>query len=213
MQYLLLSGEDHVDGGRGGESEMRGKGHSRTVSDVSYISTGSGSQGVGTCNSAHTHTNNNALTLLTISLFLFQLLQQFIGLMPVSFVNTHTQHKTSAVIVLYMHVQYNNDPFPPYSSVETGTGEWHLSGASRGDAGPPTRILFVEEITGLIAESLPEFWKLGQAYVSGSLFQGMHMVDERQRLQQENCDKNRDRFEVGGRSKYVCFSNIFCFVE
>ena len=66
----------------------------------------------------------------------------------------------------------------------------------RGDAGPPNRILFVEEITGLIAESLPEFWKLGQAYISGSLFQGMQMVDERQRLQQESCDRNKEKFEV-----------------
>lgn len=64
------------------------------------------------------------------------------------------------------------------------------------DAGPPSRILFVEEMTGLIAESLPEFWKLGQAYISGSLFQGMHMTDERQQLQQQSCEKNKDTFEV-----------------
>lgn len=64
------------------------------------------------------------------------------------------------------------------------------------DAGPPSRILFVEEMTGLIAESLPEFWKLGQAYISGALFQGMHMTDERQQLQQESCEKNKDNFEV-----------------
>ena len=62
--------------------------------------------------------------------------------------------------------------------------------------GPPNRILFVEEITGLIAESLPEFWRLGQAYVSGSLFQGMQMVAERQEQQQANCDKNQKKFEV-----------------
>ena len=66
----------------------------------------------------------------------------------------------------------------------------------RGEVGPPQRILFVEEITELIAESLPEFWKLGQAYVTGSLFHGMQMVTERQRQQQENCDKNREKFEV-----------------
>ena len=47
--YCCGSVDDQVDGGggRGGELEVRGKGHSRTVSDVSYISTGSGSQGIG----------------------------------------------------------------------------------------------------------------------------------------------------------------------
>ena len=59
----------------------------------------------------------------------------------------------------------------------------------------------MEDVTGLIAENLPEFWKLGQAYVTGSLFQGMHMVEERQRMQQDNCDRNRDRFEVGTQSE------------
>jgi exocyst complex component 2 len=128
----LPSGDEYTDGGRGGggEQEVRGKEHSRTVSDVSFISTGSGSQGTTT---------------------------------------------------------------PAFRS-HAKTGEWHYVG-SRGDAGPPNRILFVEEITGLMAESLPEFWKLGQAYISGSLFQGMQMVAERQRQQQENCDKNKDKFE------------------
>ena len=68
--------------------------------------------------------------------------------------------------------------------------------SGRSEVGPPKRILFVEEITELMAESLPEFWKLGQAYVSGSLFHGMQMVAERQRNQQENCDRNREKFEV-----------------
>ena len=68
--------------------------------------------------------------------------------------------------------------------------------SGRSEVGPPKQILFVEEITELIAESLPEFWKLGQAYVSGSLFHGMQMVAERQRNQQENCDGNREKFEV-----------------
>ena len=80
---------------------------------------------------------------------------------------------------------------------------------SRGDAGPPNRILFVEEITGLMAESLPEFWKLGQAYISGSLFQGMQMVAERQRQQQENCDKNKDKFEVSTKLHFKTFFAYF----
>jgi exocyst complex component 2 len=128
--------DDQVDGGggRGGELEVRGKGHSRTVSDVSYISTGSGSQGIATPSS------------------------------------TYRPH------------------------AKTVTGEWHMP-SGRSEVGPPKRILFVEEITELMAESLPEFWKLGQAYVSGSLFHGMQMVAERQRNQQENCDRNREKFE------------------
>ena len=39
------------------------------------------------------------------------------------------------------------------------------------DTGRPNRILFVEELTALISESLPDFWKLGQAYFCRSLFQ------------------------------------------
>lgn len=83
------------------------------------------------------------------------------------------------------------------------------------DAGPPSRILFVEEMTGLIAESLPEFWKLGQAYISGSLFQGMHMTGERQQLQQQSCEKNKDNFEVTSSTLLCvivngCFNRIKC---
>ena len=37
-----VTGDDQVDGGEG-----RGKGHSRTISDASFISIGSGSQGGG----------------------------------------------------------------------------------------------------------------------------------------------------------------------
>ena len=64
------------------------------------------------------------------------------------------------------------------------------------DLGPPNRILFVEDMTGLVAESLPEFWKLGQAYISGSLFQGMQMTSEREQLQHDNCSRKKGKFEV-----------------
>ena len=37
--------------------------------------------------------------------------------------------------------------------------------------GRPMRILFVEELTEMIQENLPDIWKLGQAYLSKTLFQ------------------------------------------
>ena len=37
--------------------------------------------------------------------------------------------------------------------------------------GRPNLILFVEDLTGLVSESLPDFWRLGQAYFSSALFQ------------------------------------------
>ncbi|XP_048748841.2 exocyst complex component 2-like isoform X2 [Ostrea edulis] len=37
-------------------------------------------------------------------------------------------------------------------------------------SGTPQKILFVEELTNLMLDNIPDFWKLGQAYFSGSLF-------------------------------------------
>ena len=37
--------------------------------------------------------------------------------------------------------------------------------------GRPKSILFVEELTGLISENLPDLWKLGQTYLNKTLFQ------------------------------------------
>ena len=34
----------------------------------------------------------------------------------------------------------------------------------------PQKVLFVEELTEIMTNNFPEFWKLGQAYVSGTLF-------------------------------------------
>ena len=39
------------------------------------------------------------------------------------------------------------------------------------DQGRPKSILFVEELTGLISENLPDLWKLGQTYLNKTLFQ------------------------------------------
>ena len=84
-------------------------------------------------------------------------------------------------------------------------GEWYAVGSR--DAGPPNRILFVEEVTGLIAESLPELWKLGQAYISGALFQGMQMVAEREQPQMDSCSRNKPKFEV--RRNFLQFLCLF----
>jgi len=59
-------------------------------------------------------------------------------------------------------------PSPPFSHTYTHAEEWHGGGR---DAGRPNRILFVEDLTALVSDSLPDFWKLGQAYFSSSLFQ------------------------------------------
>ena len=76
MCYSVV--EDHVDGGvRGGREQtevVRGKGHSRTVSDVSYISTGSGSQGVGKTNTippVFSSENYSSFLSLAINLLFF----------------------------------------------------------------------------------------------------------------------------------------------
>uniref|UniRef100_K1QJP7 Exocyst complex component 2 n=1 Tax=Magallana gigas TaxID=29159 RepID=K1QJP7_MAGGI len=37
-------------------------------------------------------------------------------------------------------------------------------------SGTPQKIVFVEELTNLMLDNIPDFWKLGQAYFSGSLF-------------------------------------------
>ena len=44
--------------------------------------------------------------------------------------------------------------------------------ASRVDTcGRPSRILFVEDLTEVVLTNLPNFWRLAQAYFTGSLFQ------------------------------------------
>ena len=47
--------------------------------------------------------------------------------------------------------------------------------ASRVDtSGRPSRILFVEDLTEIVLTNLPNFWRLTQAYFTGSLFQVIH---------------------------------------
>ena len=86
---VTYSLEDQVDGGgRGGDLEARGKGHSRTVSDVSFISTGSGSQGIGEPASLLKSLGENLSLSLSLSVFLSPFIQQLhrqpIDPMPVS---------------------------------------------------------------------------------------------------------------------------------
>ena len=82
MQQLLIpiiycvTGDD-VDGGEG-----KGKGHSRTISDASFISTGSGSQGMGMCIHMYVCIYTCMSYVMSNELFFFQ--QLLFDHMPVS---------------------------------------------------------------------------------------------------------------------------------
>ena len=39
----------------------------------------------------------------------------------------------------------------------------------KGGSAVPQRVLFVEELSELLTEGLPDLWKLGQAYFNGDL--------------------------------------------
>lgn len=70
-------------------------------------------------------------------------------------------------------------------------------GKRKGDkSGPPNRILFVEEVTEIFGVTLPDLWKLGQAYLHGRLFQGVALLSENQQKLAKNCDANKGKFEV-----------------
>lgn len=70
-------------------------------------------------------------------------------------------------------------------------------GVRRGDnSGPPNRILFVEEVTEIFGVTLPDLWKLGQAYLNGRLFQGVALLSENQRKLAKRCDSSKGKFEV-----------------
>ncbi|XP_062584867.1 exocyst complex component 2-like isoform X2 [Saccostrea cucullata] len=47
-------------------------------------------------------------------------------------------------------------------------------------SGTPQKILFVEELTNLMLDNIPDFWKLGQAYFSGSLFVNTKETSDKQ---------------------------------
>ncbi len=70
-------------------------------------------------------------------------------------------------------------------------------GGRRADiSGPPNRIVFVEDVTEIFCMTLPDLWKLGQAYLKRSLFQGVALLTENQRKLAKKCDSNKTKFEV-----------------
>ena len=69
-------------------------------------------------------------------------------------------------------------------------------GTRKGDAGRPNRIMFVEEMTEIFSATLPDLWKLGQAYLNGSLFQGVALLSENQQKLAKRCDSSKGKFEV-----------------
>ncbi len=72
-------------------------------------------------------------------------------------------------------------------------------GAGKDSSGPPDRIMFVEDITEIFSVTLPDLWKLGQAYQKGSLFQGVALHTEHQKKLSQICEMNKTKFEV-----YTC---------
>jgi len=71
-------------------------------------------------------------------------------------------------------------------------------GGGKDSSGPPDRILFVEDLTEIFSVTLPDLWRLGQAYLKGSLFQGVALLTENQSKLSQICEMNRAKFEVGG---------------
>ena len=64
-------------------------------------------------------------------------------------------------------------------------------------SGPPDRILFVEDLTEIFRVTLPDLWRLGQAYLKGSLFQGVALLSENQSKLSQIREMNKAKFEVG----------------
>ena len=73
------------------------------------------------------------------------------------------------------------------------------SSGGRGTDGRPMKILFVEEMTEIMGDTFPDLWKLGKAYFSGTLFQGVLLTEKQQQLAR-NCGVNQPRFEVSTES-------------
>ena len=69
-------------------------------------------------------------------------------------------------------------------------------GAGKDSSGPPDRIMFVEDVTEIFRVTLPGLWTLGQAYLKGSLFQGVALLTENQKKLSQKCEMNRNKFEV-----------------
>ena len=61
----------------------------------------------------------------------------------------------------------------------------------------------MEEVTEVFCVTLPDLWKLGQAYLNGRLFQGVALLTENQQKLALRCDSSKGKFEVRGRGTDV----------
>jgi exocyst complex component 2 len=80
-------------------------------------------------------------------------------------------------------------------SVRTSENEDMAFAMTRNDIERPKQILFVEELTGLISENLPDLWNLGCAYLSKSLYQDIGIeLSEEQFAILNRIETNRNEF-------------------
>ncbi|XP_065187370.1 exocyst complex component 2-like [Sycon ciliatum] len=77
-----------------------------------------------------------------------------------------------------LNIQVDSIDNPPNNTSSTDRG------FGKDDAKTPQLVLFVEELSALVTESLPDLWRLAQAYFSGSLVQGMDSSKLRNRTPQ-----------------------------
>ncbi|XP_028398981.1 exocyst complex component 2-like isoform X2 [Dendronephthya gigantea] len=69
-------------------------------------------------------------------------------------------------------------PVPLYHSPRRESVDNYGGWGSKGHA-PLQAVIFVEELSDILAESLPDLWKLGNEYISGSLFHKENMDPEK----------------------------------
>ncbi|KAK3086910.1 hypothetical protein FSP39_025328 [Pinctada imbricata] len=69
----------------------------------------------------------------------------------------------------------------------------------------PQKILFIEELTDIMLENFPSFWKLGQAYFSGSLF--VNVKENSERPQKTDSSKH-SKFKQMVTDVISLFSNL-----
>ena len=61
----------------------------------------------------------------------------------------------------------------------------------------------MEEVTEILCVTLPDLWKLGQAYLNGKLFMGVALLTENQQKLARKCDSSRGKFEVRSHVIYT----------
>ena len=77
-----------------------------------------------------------------------------------------------------------------------GLGRVAQKGGGGDSSRPPDRILFVEDMTEIFSVTLPNLWRLGQAYLRGNIFQGVALLTENQKKLAQKCEINKSKFEV-----------------